>query len=111
VPVLTRRPTADAGRAARLAAVSQNLCCFTEVMIGSALMISDVTVNAIGGKSWANLPPKTLVIDGRHVGDENGRLRGQPLPKWTSSTARNRFSNAVIMAVLTAHPDALNGDT
>ncbi len=81
---------------------------FAKVLLGSALMISDVTVCEKNGRSWAALPAKPTVIDGQHAVDNDGKPRYAPVLEWASSSARNRFSASVVAAVLQSFPAALD---
>ena len=83
---------------------------YAKVLLGSALMIADVPVNVTNGRSWAALPSKPIVIDGRHAVDDAGKPLYQPVLEWASTSARNRFSAAVVAAVLQSFPAALSDD-
>ena len=84
---------------------------FCKVLLGRSLMISDVTISTIRGRSWASLPSKPIIRDGQHALDpRTGKPAWAPLLELASDTARNRFSDGVIRALLEAHPTALDPD-
>ncbi len=80
---------------------------YAKVLLGRALMISDVPVNATKGRPWAALASKTVVIEGQHAVDAQGKPRWSALLEW--ARAQNRFSDAVILAFLEAYPEAPDG--
>jgi len=79
-----------------------------EGLLGRALMISDVPVNVTNGRPWAALPSRPVVIDGQHVVDAQGKFRWNAIVEWASDSARYRFSDSVVGAVLDAFPSALD---
>lgn len=81
---------------------------FATVRVGKALKISDVSVHASNGKRWASLPSKPQINkDGVVLKDDSGKVKYTPIVSWTEKDAADRFSEAVIAAIESAHP----GDT
>jgi hypothetical protein len=82
---------------------------FCKILIGRSLMVSDVTINTSHGRTWASLPAKPIVRDGQHALDpKTGKPAWTPVLEWASDTARRRFSDSVIRALLETHPSALD---
>ena len=83
------------------------LAGFATVQIG-ALIIHDAPVFAGDGRYWANVPAKPqLDADGRQRRDSGGKVQYAPVLQWATREARASFSDAVVQAVLAAHPDDL----
>jgi hypothetical protein len=60
-----------------------------------------------GTRRWVQPPSRPLQgDDGKPLLDADGKPRWAPLIKFTSREASDRFSDAVISALLRQHPDA-----
>jgi hypothetical protein len=81
---------------------------YAKILLGRALMVDDVAVHVTNGRGWASLPSKPVIIGGVHAIDpKTGKPGWKPNLEWTSDTARYRFSDSVVRAVLESHPGAL----
>ncbi len=83
-----------------------SLLGFAKVALPSGMIIADVTI-LIGERGpWASPPTKPMIgRDGTAMKDRNGKPRFQPIIEFTSKEIRDRFSNAVIEALRTSHPE------
>jgi hypothetical protein len=87
---------------------SNHLLGFAKIELPSGLVINDVCILAGERGPWASPPAKPQVDrDGNVVRESNGKLRYSPVIEFRDKETRNRWSDAVIEAVRTAHPDAL----
>lgn len=77
------------------------------------LIINDCPVHTSHGSTWATLPGRPQVDKaGLPIRNEKGRQKYQPFAKWSNRAVTDRFSEAVVRAVIHAHgPAALDGDT
>jgi hypothetical protein len=73
----------------------------------SAMTIPDVPVCVSHGKAWASIPGKAQVKDGQQLVDDAGKLAWKPIFELTTQ-ARAAFSRAVVEAVLSEYPHALD---
>jgi hypothetical protein len=74
------------------------------------LTISDVSVHEKNGSRWASLPSKAMVDrDGMVMRGDDGKVRYSPILQWRDRRTAERFSHALIEALLAAHPDAFDG--
>src|SRR5689334_24993150 len=81
---------------------------FATVQLG-ALKIIDVSVLSSNGKTWAALPSKPMVSGKSVLLDERGKTRYVPILEWRDRQTADRFSAAVISAILAVHgPAALD---
>jgi hypothetical protein len=80
---------------------------FAHIQVG-ALRIRDVSVHALGNKSWAGMPSKPIISGSSVQIGDNGKPRYVAMLEWTSKEAGDRFSQGVIAALLAEHPDALD---
>jgi hypothetical protein len=84
---------------------------FAEVTIEEfGLTIKDIAIHSKAGSRWAQPPAKPQVSrDGTLVKDPTtGKIAYTPIIELTSRDARDRFSAAVIAAVLARNPAALD---
>jgi hypothetical protein len=66
---------------------------------------------AIHTKSWAQAPARPWVHNGVLVHDDNGKIKyTPPLISFASNKVRYAFDDAVIRALLEAHPQALDDE-
>ncbi len=85
-----------------------SLCGFATVTLPSGMILSDVSVHTDSGKSWAMPASKPMIgRDGNVLRDQAGKVRYSPIVSFASKELRDRFSAAVIEALLATHPDAL----
>jgi hypothetical protein len=80
---------------------------FAEIAIEElGLVIKDVALHSKNGSRWAAPPAKPQIKDGTVVIDDRGKPAYTPIIDFTSREARDRFSAAVIAAVLARSRDA-----
>jgi hypothetical protein len=83
--------------------------CSVELAIG--LQITDVAVHTKGARSWAQLPSKPQLEEGRHRIDPNtGKPAWTPVLTWKSRAVADRFSAAVLSELVRHYPEALTGE-
>lgn len=91
--------------------IKNTLRGFCIIELPSGLIVREVSVHTKNGKAWASLPSRPqLDGDGRQVVNHAGKKQYTALLGWRDRDLSDRFSIAVIDAVLAAHPDALGGD-
>jgi len=71
-----------------------------------ARKIADVSVFQSNGKTWASFPGKPLIGDGKALLDDRGKQRYTQFMEWTDKAASDRFSAAVVAAVVAAYGPA-----
>jgi hypothetical protein len=82
---------------------------FVVVELPSGLTVRDVSIHQKNGKSWASLPARPLLdTEGRQVRSD-GKPQYAAMLQWRDRGLSDRFSAAVIAALLAARPDALDG--
>lgn len=82
---------------------------FCTATLPSGMVLHEISVLVSNGKSWASPPSKPMVDrDGRAMLDDNGKRRYQQLIEFATEEIRDRFSSAVVAALLAAHPGALD---
>jgi hypothetical protein len=71
------------------------------------LTISDIAVHQKNESRWVSLPSKPMLDrDGAIVRDPaTSKIRYSPILQWRDRATAERFSHAVIEALLAAHPD------
>jgi hypothetical protein len=79
---------------------------FATITLGKSLKITDVSVFRSNGKMWASFPGKPLIGDGKALLDDKGKQRYTQFLEWTDKAASDRFSAAVVAAVVAAHGPA-----
>jgi DNA-binding cell septation regulator SpoVG len=84
---------------------------FAKVRLGRGLLIHEVPVLAgKNGRGWAALPGRPILnADGSAARDAEGKQRYAPIMEWADRATSDRFTAAVIAAILAEHPDALDG--
>ncbi len=80
---------------------------FADVRIDSGLIIKDVTVHTKNGKSWAGLPAKPQVTEGKIKTGDNGKALYVAILEWEDRDLSERFSAAVVKAIEAKFPAAL----
>jgi hypothetical protein len=74
---------------------------FAEILIVDlGMTMRDVAVHTKNGATWAQPPAKPQIRDGIAVKDSAGKLQYSPVIEFASREARDKFSAAVIVAVL-----------
>ena len=77
---------------------------FAKVRLGRALVIHDIPVLHSNGKVWASMPAKPLADrDGQPMRDNKGKQRFSPILEWSDRGASDRFSAAVVEAIIREH--------
>lgn len=86
-----------------------SLLGFAKVELPSGLIISDVTILTGERGPWASPPSKAMIgTDGAALRADNGKIRYSPLIEFSSRKVRNAWSNSVIKALQTSHPEAFS---
>ena len=81
---------------------------FVTVTLPSGMILHEICVLETSGKAWCAPPSKPMLgRDGAHMLDANGKKQYSQIIEFTTKEIRDRFSAAVIAALLTAHPEAL----
>jgi DNA-binding cell septation regulator SpoVG len=84
-----------------------SLLGFARVGFPSGMVISDVTILSGDRGPWASPPSKPMLDrDGVAMKDQRGKIRYSPLIEFTSKEIRDRWSDTVIEALRSAHPEA-----
>jgi hypothetical protein len=82
---------------------------FCKVEFPSGMIVTDITVLTSTNGPWAS-PPSRPMLDreGSLMRDEGSKIRYLKTIEFTSKEIRNRWSNAIIEALRTTHPEAFN---
>jgi hypothetical protein len=74
------------------------------------LRIDDVAIHQKGGSRWASLPSKPMVDRSGAVlrDQQTGKVKYSPILQWGDRKTSEAFSQAVVTALLAAHPTALD---
>lgn len=80
---------------------------FATIRLGKSLRIKDVTVLTSNGRHWASMPSKPMIDRDGQTMKKDGKQQYVPILEWTDKAAADRFSGAVVAAILAEHPDAL----
>ena len=81
---------------------------FVTVSMPSGMVVHEVAVYVTNGKAWAKPPSKPMIDrNGCVMLDDAGKKRYSPLFAFASAEIRHRWSEAVVAALLAAHPEAL----
>lgn len=91
--------------------VKNTLRGFATVELPIGLVISDITVHTKNGKSWASFPAKAQIDKDGQIRVADGKIQYVKILEWSNRDLSDRFSNALVQAVLAEHPDALNDGT
>ena len=82
---------------------------FATVSMPSGMIVREVAVYVTNGKAWAKPPSRPMVgRDGKVLVGDDGKTKYSPLIEFISKSVRDRWSEAVIAALLAAHPGALD---
>jgi hypothetical protein len=74
---------------------------FAEVhLVELDLTFRDVAIHTKNGREWAQPPARPQIRDGVIIKDEAGKIAYYPICEFGSREARDRFSAAVIAAIL-----------
>jgi len=70
--------------------------------------VAGIAIHEKNGRAWASPPAQALIRNGEAIKDERGKVAySPPLLAFDSAQVRERFSDAVVAAVLAAYPRAL----
>ena len=84
---------------------------FVTATLPSGMILHEISVLVSNGKPWCSPPSKPMVSrDGKVLVGDNGKPRYAQLIEFTDKPTRDRFSSAVIAALLAAHPEALRDE-
>jgi DNA-binding cell septation regulator SpoVG len=82
---------------------------FCTATLPSGMVIYEISVLVSNGKPWCSPPSKPMIDrDGRAMLDDAGKRRYSKIIEFTTKDTRDRFSDAVIAALVAAHPEALS---
>ncbi len=81
---------------------------FAKITLPSGMILSDVSIHVSGDSAWAS-PASKPVLDRNGVAtrDAAGKIRYVAVVSFARRELRDRFSNGVIEALRTSHPEAL----
>ncbi len=83
---------------------------FMTATLPSGMVLHDIVIHVTDGKPWAAPPSKPMIgRDGVAMKDAAGKARYSPIISFTDKTVRERWSSAMIAALVATHPDALGG--
>jgi hypothetical protein len=71
------------------------------------MTMREVVIHERNGKTWAQPPSRPWMKEGQVVRGEDGKVQYSPLFEFDNGAVRTAFSDAVIRAVLTYDPHAL----
>jgi hypothetical protein len=82
---------------------------FATVQLRSGMIVADVAVHITDGRPWAS-PPSKPILDrnGSAVRDDAGKIKYVAIISFASKDLRDRFSTAIIDAMMVAHPGELS---
>lgn len=84
---------------------------FVSATMPSGIVIHEIGIFAKSGQTWATPPSKPLVDrDGRPMLDASGKRRYAESLAFTSAEIKSRWSEAIVAALVAAHPEALADD-
>jgi hypothetical protein len=87
---------------------SGSLIGFAKVSQPSGMVIADVAIHTVNGKSWAQPPAKPMLNrEGQHMADKAGKRVWVPIISFETRDLRDKWSGAVIAALRASHPEAL----
>jgi hypothetical protein len=88
--------------------LKNTLVGFATVEHPSGLCIADNGIHQRDGRAWASPPSKPMLDrDGRQMRDAEGKLRWSPLITFTDRRTQTAWSDAVITALRSSHPEVL----
>jgi hypothetical protein len=83
---------------------------FLTAAMPSGMILHEILIHVAPDGPWAAPPSKPMIgRDGVAMKDANGKPRYSPIVSFTDKTNRERWSSAMIAALLAAHPAALEG--
>jgi hypothetical protein len=81
---------------------------FADVTLPSGMLLYRCSIFAKDGRAWASPPSKQIIgRDGVVQRDANGKVRYEPTVSFVDRSTADRWSVAVIDALLVSHPEAL----
>ena len=86
-----------------------SLLGFVTVSFPSGMIVHEISILQSNGRGWASPPSKPMVDRNECVmTDDAGKRRYSAIIEFASKDTRERWSDAVIAALLAAHPEALD---
>jgi hypothetical protein len=83
---------------------------FLTATMPSGVVLHEVAIHVSENKPWASPPSKPMIDrDGVALKNPAGKMRYSPVVSFTDKITRDRWSAAVIAALIAAHPDVLDG--
>lgn len=90
------------------AVVRHTLRGFCRVRMPSGMIIAEVAIHVRDGHAWVSPPSKPMLNRaGQQMKDSAGKLLWSPIITFASRELRDRFSDSVLAALHTSHPEAL----
>jgi hypothetical protein len=81
---------------------------FAHVRMPSGVIFHDVSIHNSSGAWWASPASKPQINrDGMCLRGRDGKILYVPIVSFASRELREKFSNSIIEAMRTAHPEAL----
>jgi hypothetical protein len=82
---------------------------FARVRTPSGMVLHDVAIHQKNGSSWASPASKPIIgREGTVIRDADGKAQYAPVVGFTTREVRDRWSAAVIDALLARYPEALS---
>ncbi|MGE0290406.1 MAG: hypothetical protein AB7I42_28970 [Bradyrhizobium sp.] len=79
---------------------------FAQVRFPSGMILNDVVVMSGPHGLWATPPSKPMIgRDGLPITDQNGKQKYSQIIEFVDKLTRDRFSKAVVDAVVSVHPE------
>jgi hypothetical protein len=84
---------------------------FVSARLPSGMVVHDISIHVHdSGKRWAGPPSKPQINkDGVALRDDRGKVKYVPIIEFDPKPLRDKFSDAIVDALLREHPDALDG--
>ncbi|SIQ46336.1 MULTISPECIES: hypothetical protein [Acidiphilium] len=83
---------------------------FATVTLPSGMILHEILIHNTPDGPWAAPPSKPMIgRDGVAMKDAAGKARYSPIISFADKATRERWSSAIIAALLASYPDALAG--
>jgi hypothetical protein len=89
--------------------LKNTLIGFARVKMPSGLVFHDVSIHRHGDSTWASPSAKPQIgRDGSHI-RRDGKTQYSPVVSFASKEVRDKFSDAILDALRSSHPEAFEG--